>query len=33
MTAYRYVRSGRLQAQQRDGEWRVAVADLEAFSS
>jgi len=33
MTAYRYVRSGRLPAQQRDGEWRVAVADLEAFSS
>ncbi|MEK0444270.1 MAG: helix-turn-helix domain-containing protein [Actinobacteria bacterium] len=33
MTAYRYVRSGRLPAQQHDGEWRVAVADLEAFST
>ena len=33
MTAYRYVRSGRLPAHQTDGEWQVMVADVEAFSA
>lgn len=31
MTAYRYVRSGALPAQQRNGHWYVATNDLEAF--
>jgi excisionase family DNA binding protein len=31
MTAYRYVRHGQLSAEKVDGEWRVTVADLEAF--
>jgi len=31
MTAYRYVRQGRLRATQVDGQWRVARADLTAF--
>jgi methanogenic corrinoid protein MtbC1 len=29
MTAYRYVRTGRLVATRRDGEWEVALGDLE----
>ncbi|MGA1418538.1 MAG: B12-binding domain-containing protein [Ilumatobacteraceae bacterium] len=33
MTAYRYVRSGRLPAHQADGEWQVMVSDVEAFSA
>ena len=33
MTAYRYVRSGRLPARQEDGEWQVQVGDIEAFAS
>jgi MerR family transcriptional regulator, light-induced transcriptional regulator len=33
MTAYRYVRTGRLAAVKVGGEWRVAAADLEAFVS
>jgi len=33
MTAYRYVRSGRLPAHQTDGEWQVLLADVEAFSA
>jgi excisionase family DNA binding protein len=33
MTAYRYVRSGRLPAHQADGEWQVLVSDVEAFSA
>jgi excisionase family DNA binding protein len=33
MTAYRYVRSGRLPAHQTDGEWQVMVSDVEAFSA
>ncbi|MFM7963361.1 MAG: B12-binding domain-containing protein [Actinomycetota bacterium] len=33
MTAYRYVRSGRLPAHQQDGEWRVLLADVQQFSS
>lgn len=32
MTAYRYVRSGRLPAYQRDGEWQVRIADVETFA-
>ncbi len=31
MTAYRYVRTGRLAAEHRDGRWRVELADLEAL--
>jgi excisionase family DNA binding protein len=31
MTAYRYVRTGRLSARQVGGEWRVKVRDLEAM--
>lgn len=31
MTAYRYVRTGRLAAERRDGRWRVELADLEAL--
>ena len=31
MTAYRYVRTGRLPAHKEGGEWRVAVEDLEAL--
>lgn len=31
MTAYRYVRTGRLQAQKIDGQWHVKADDLEAF--
>jgi excisionase family DNA binding protein len=30
MTAYRYVRTGRLPATRVNGEWRIRVADLEA---
>lgn len=33
MTAYRYVRSGRLPAYQEDGEWRVLVSDVQAFAA
>lgn len=29
MTAYRYVRTGRLQATKRSGQWWIAIADLE----
>jgi len=32
MTAYRYVRSGRLPARQEDGEWRVLLADVQQFA-
>lgn len=32
MTAYRYVRTGRLAAVKEGGEWRVSATDLEAFS-
>lgn len=31
MTAYRYVRTGRLAATKRGAEWRVAVSDMEAL--
>lgn len=31
MTAYRYVRTGRLPASRHGGRWHVAAADLEAF--
>ncbi len=31
MTAYRYVRTGRLPAHQEGGEWRVALSDLDGF--
>ena len=31
MTAYRYVRLGRLRATQRDGRWYVRESDLEAL--
>jgi excisionase family DNA binding protein len=31
MTAYRYVRTGRLPASKAGAEWRVALADIEAF--
>ena len=31
MTVYRYVRSGRLRAQQNGGEWEVATDDLREF--
>ena len=31
MTAYRYVRTGRLAAQRVNGNWRVAATDLEAM--
>lgn len=31
MTAYRYVRSGRLPARQVNGEWQVLVADVRIF--
>lgn len=31
MTAYRYVRTGRLPAAKHGAEWRVGLADLEAF--
>ena len=33
MTVYRYVRTGMLPAVKRGSEWRVAVSDLESFSS
>lgn len=33
MTVYRYVRSGRLPARQEDGEWKVLVADIQAFAT
>ena len=33
MTAYRYVRTGRLAAHKDGGQWRVASEDLEHFSS
>lgn len=33
MTAYRYVRTGRLSAEKVGGEWRVSLSDLEAFTS
>ena len=33
MTAYRYVRSGRLPAHQTDGEWQVLLSDVETFSA
>jgi excisionase family DNA binding protein len=33
MTAYRYVRSGRLPARQEDGEWKVLASDLQAFAA
>ncbi|NCY15913.1 MAG: helix-turn-helix domain-containing protein [Actinobacteria bacterium] len=33
MTAYRYVRTGRLAAVKVGGEWRVSTEDLEAFRS
>ena len=33
MTAYRYVRTGRLAAVKVGGEWRVSVEDLDAFTS
>ncbi len=32
MTAYRYVRTGRLPAHKVGGQWQVAPEDLEAFS-
>lgn len=31
MTAYRYVRTGRLHAEKQGGQWHVSLADLEAF--
>ena len=31
MTAYRYVRTGRLHAEKVDGQWHVTVDDLESF--
>jgi excisionase family DNA binding protein len=33
MTAYRYVRSGRLPARQVDGEWQVLASDVQAFAT
>lgn len=33
MTAYRYVRSGRLPARQHDGEWQVLASDVKAFAT
>ena len=33
MTAYRYVRSGRLPAYQEDGQWRVVLADVQQLSA
>lgn len=33
MTAYRYVRTGRLDAVKVGGEWRVSLTDLETFST
>lgn len=33
MTAYRYVRTGRLAATKREGQWRVPVAAVEGFES
>lgn len=33
MTAYRYVRSGRLPARQEDGEWKVSVSDIRNFTA
>ncbi len=33
MTAYRYVRTGRLPAVKQAGQWRVTVEDLEAFTN
>jgi excisionase family DNA binding protein len=33
MTAYRYVRTGRLPASKEGAEWRVALADIEAFQA
>jgi excisionase family DNA binding protein len=33
MTAYRYVRSGRLPAHQTGGEWQVLVSDVVAFTA
>ncbi|MFM7891249.1 MAG: helix-turn-helix domain-containing protein, partial [Actinomycetota bacterium] len=32
MTAYRYVRSGRLPARQQNGEWQVLLADVQQFA-
>jgi excisionase family DNA binding protein len=33
MTAYRYVRTGRLQAVKSGGQWQVHAADIDAFGS
>lgn len=33
MTVYRYVRSGRLAARQKDGEWQVLASDVRAFAA
>lgn len=33
MTAYRYVRTGRLAAHKHGGQWRVTVADVDTFES
>ena len=33
MTAYRYVRTGRLPAEKQGGQWHVTVDDLEAFEN
>lgn len=33
MTAYRYVRTGRLAARQRGGRWQVSLTELDAFRS